>query len=143
MSHPDSAGDLLLAAAESRKAAPQEPASNSEFMMDHFKRNVLQGFSVRAHRPTGSKETRARIVAAAAENGYVKLVPGPHTNDFLDEIAAFPHADHDDVVDALSGAHHALGRRRPPWRSGVARGDIWDGAVDTGPGFYPYPWHDG
>ena len=28
-------------------------------------------------RPSGSKEARAQIVAAAAENGYVKLVPGP------------------------------------------------------------------
>ena len=83
-------------------------------MIEHFKRDVLQGFAVHSHRPTGSKEARAQLVAAAAENGLVKLVPGPNTADFLDEVAAFPHAAHDDCVDALSGAHHALGRRRGP-----------------------------
>src|SRR5207249_131744 len=46
----------------------QEPASNSEFMADHFKREVLRGFAVYTHRPSGSKETRAQIAAAAAAN---------------------------------------------------------------------------
>jgi predicted phage terminase large subunit-like protein len=107
---------LVLATAESdgddvKIYLEQEPASNSEFMVDHFKREVLRGFAVYSHRPSGSKEARARIAAAAAENGYVKLVPGPHTADFLDEVAAFPHAAHDDLVDAFTGAHQ---RNRPP-----------------------------
>jgi predicted phage terminase large subunit-like protein len=117
----------------------QEPASNSEFMIDRFKREILQAFAVYSHRPSGSKETRAQIVAAAAENGYVKLVPGPNTADFLDEVAAFPRAAHDDVVDALSGAHHALGRRREAGRSSwVVKGSIWDYGAE-GPGQYSYP----
>jgi predicted phage terminase large subunit-like protein len=117
----------------------QEPASNSEFMVDHFKRDILRGFAVRSHRPSGSKETRAQIVAAAAENGYLKLVPGPNTADFLDEIAAFPHAAHDDCVDALSGAHHALGHRRKPGPCiFVPKGSIWDYGDNGRPGFYPY-----
>lgn len=120
----------------------QEPASNSEFMIDHFKREVLNGFAVHAHRPSGDKVFRARIVAAAAENGYVKLVTGPNTADFLDEVAAFPRAGHDDCVDALSGAHHALGRRRDAFmnstNSVVPKGSIW-GYGAAGPGQYPYP----
>jgi predicted phage terminase large subunit-like protein len=120
----------------------QEPASNSEFMIDHFKREVLQGFAVYPHRPTGSKEARAQIVAAAAENGYVKLVPGPNTADFLDEVAAFPRAAHDDCADALSGAHHALGRRRKTGKSSwVVTGSIWDYGPER-PGQYSFPLND-
>ena len=33
---------------------------------------------------------------------------------FLDELTAFPHARHDDCVDALSGAHTYLARRGRP-----------------------------
>ena len=86
----------------------------------------------------------SRIIAAAAENGYVKVVPGPNTADFLDEVAAFPNAGHDDCVDALSGAHHAhhaLGRRRNAFMnttsSVVPSGSIWDYGPER-PGQYPY-----
>lgn len=117
----------------------QEPASNSAIMAEHFKREVLQGYPVRTHRPHGSKEARAQVVAAAAENGLVKLVPGPNTAEFLDEVAAFPNSRHDDCVDALTGAHHALGRRRAPGRRGsfVPKGSIWDYRL-AGPRRYRY-----
>jgi phage terminase large subunit-like protein len=60
---------------------------------------------------TGGKLIRARPVAAAAENGLVKLVRGRHSEELLDELTAFPHGAHDDCVDALSGAHSLLVRR--------------------------------
>jgi Bacterial transcriptional activator domain len=41
----------------------------------------------------------------------VKLVRGRHSEEFLDELTAFPHGAHDDCVDALSGAHNLLVRR--------------------------------
>ena len=66
----------------------------------------------RTDRPTGAKDVRARPVAAAAENGLIKIVRGRNTNDFLDELAAFPHAPHDDCVDALAGAHKKLAVNR-------------------------------
>jgi hypothetical protein len=54
---------------------------------------------------------RATPVAAAAENGVVKLVRGRHSEDFLDELTAIPHGAHDDCLDALSGAHNQLSGR--------------------------------
>jgi len=102
----------------------QEPASNSAIMAEHFKRNVLPNHLVRTHQPTGSKQSRARLVAAHAENGRIKLVPGPNTTAFLDEIAAFPNSPHDDCVDAVTGAHTALGNQRRPMTCSVPRGRI-------------------
>ena len=68
----------------------------------------MRGYASSSHRPTGAKDVRARPVAAAAENGLLRIVRGRHTNDFLDELTAFPHAKHDDCVDALAGAHTQL-----------------------------------
>ena len=73
--------------------------------MERYKRHVLKGYTVYSHLPTGDKITRAWPVAAAAENGLVQLVNGRHTQAFLDELSAFPHGKHDDIVDALAGAH--------------------------------------
>jgi phage terminase large subunit-like protein len=53
----------------------QEPASNSAILGEHLKRNVLHEFAVRTHQPTGSKEARALVVTAHAENGRIKLSP--------------------------------------------------------------------
>ncbi|MDP9277144.1 MAG: hypothetical protein M3O76_02905, partial [Actinomycetota bacterium] len=60
---------------------------------------------------TGGKLIRAQPVAAAAENGLIKLVRGRRSEELLDELTAFPHGAHDDCVDALSGAHTLLVRR--------------------------------
>jgi predicted phage terminase large subunit-like protein len=91
----------------------QEPGASAALMADHFKRHVLAGYAVHTQKPSGPKDIRAQVVAAAAENGLIKLVPGPHTAAFLDEVAAFPHTAHDDCVDALAGAHTALIEDRP------------------------------
>ncbi len=40
--------------------------------------------------------------------GNIKLVAGPWVAEFLNEIAEFPNAKHDDQVDALSGAFAEL-----------------------------------
>jgi predicted phage terminase large subunit-like protein len=102
----------------------QEPASNSAILAEYFKREALRNYAVRTHHPTGPKEARARVVAVHAENGRIKLVPGPHMGAFLDEIAVFPNGPHDDCVDALTGAHAILGVRRRPARTFVPRGTI-------------------
>jgi hypothetical protein len=75
---------------------------------------VLKGYTVRADRPTGPKDVRAQPVAAAAENGLLKLLPLRNRDELLDELAAFPNGPHDDCVDALAGAHNALARHRRP-----------------------------
>jgi predicted phage terminase large subunit-like protein len=89
----------------------QEPGSAGVAVIDRYRRHVLRGYPVCAYRPTGPKDVRARNVAAAAENGLIKLVHGQNASDFLDEVCAFPHAPHDDCVDALAGAHQAISHR--------------------------------
>ncbi len=104
----------------------QEPASNAAILAEYFKRDALRQYAVRTYHPSGHKETRARVVAVHAENGRIKLVPGPNTEAFLDEIAVFPNGRHDDCVDALTGAHATLGVRRRPATWSVPRGQIFE-----------------
>lgn len=84
----------------------------------------LSGLKVYTDRPTGSKESRADPVASQMEVGNVRIVRGPWNQPFLDELLSFPNGEHDDQVDALSGAfarlasapapaHHA--RAPSPW----------------------------
>ena len=88
----------------------QEPGAAGVQAAQRYTRHVLRGYNVKAVRVTGDKATRARPVAAAAENGLIQIARGRHTNAFLDELASFPHAAHDDCVDALAGAHTALSK---------------------------------
>jgi predicted phage terminase large subunit-like protein len=103
----------------------QEPGGSGKALAERYKRQILRGYSVQSHRVTGTKELRARPAAAAAENGLISIIRGPNSNDFLDEVTAFPHAAHDDCVDALAGAHTYLSRSNTsPLRSSVARGRL-------------------
>ncbi len=69
---------------------------------------LLAGYDVQAIRPTGEKTVRAKPASAQAEAGNVKLVRGPWNETFLDEICAFPNAQHDDQVDAFADALNEL-----------------------------------
>ena len=90
----------------------QEPGSSGKALVDDYAR-ALPGYVVRGVRSTGDKETRAQISAAAAENGLIWCVDGPWTDAMIDELEAFPNGEHDDIVDALSGAHAAVARAAP------------------------------
>lgn len=48
------------------------------------------------------KHTRALKWQTLAADGRIRLVRGPWNRDFLDEICTFPHARHDDQLDAVS-----------------------------------------
>jgi predicted phage terminase large subunit-like protein len=93
----------------------EEPGGAGKAVTGRYKAQVLRGFTVRSHRPTGEKYVRAQPVSAAAENNLVRLVTGIHSQAFLDELTSFPHGRHDDCVDALAGAHHHVAKlpRRP------------------------------
>ncbi len=90
----------------------QEPGSAGK---DSTKATIrrLAGYSVRADRVTGDKQTRASPFAAQAEAGNVSLVSGPWNAAYLDELCMFPHGTHDDQVDSSSGAFNLLAKR---WR---------------------------
>jgi predicted phage terminase large subunit-like protein len=92
----------------------QEPGSSGKATVDHFNRQVLPQHAVRGHRSTGSKEERARPVSAKAEAGLISLVRADWNRALLDELERFPHGDHDDQVDALSGAFSRLQRPQAP-----------------------------
>jgi predicted phage terminase large subunit-like protein len=97
----------------------QEPGSSGVFTIDNFVRRVLVGFTARGKRSTGKKRDRAKPASSAAENGNVLLLEGGRwITPFLDEAEVFTGEDggeHDDQVDALSGACEVLsGRSRRP-----------------------------
>jgi predicted phage terminase large subunit-like protein len=87
----------------------QEPGSSGVEAIDHYNREVLKGFAFYGVKTTGPKAERAAPVASAAEAGNIKLVRGTWNNAFLDELEGFPIGEHDDQVDALSGAFSQLG----------------------------------
>jgi predicted phage terminase large subunit-like protein len=65
---------------------------------------AIMGYKVRE-----DKVQRALPWAARAESGLVRIVNGEWVRQFVDEATAFPHGEHDDMVDAVSGAVAMLG----------------------------------
>ena len=92
----------------------QEPGSSGVDVIDLYARRILQGFDFRAEKVTGDKATRANGLAAAMEAGNVDLVRAPWNRDLVDELAEFPLGEHDDQVDAMSGAFRELSRGGSP-----------------------------
>lgn len=72
----------------------------------------LAGHVVHAAQPRGEKTERAEPFSSQAEAGNVRLVRGAWNAAFLDELEAFPNGEHDDQVDAASGAFRVLENRR-------------------------------
>ena len=86
----------------------QEPGASGVNTIYHYVTRVLQDYTVRGQRATGSKVERAGPVSSQAEVGNIRLYRGPWLGPFLDEVEAFPLGGHDDQVDALSGAFMRL-----------------------------------
>lgn len=60
--------------------------------------------TIRGVPPDKDKYTRAMPWASRAEAGLVRLVAGPWNQAFYSETSDFPQGEHDDQVDAVSGA---------------------------------------
>lgn len=86
----------------------QEPGSSGVSVIDHYKRNVLQGFDFEGVGATGSKIVRATPFSAACEAGKVSLVKGDWNEMFLEQLSQFPFGEHDDMVDAAALAYNTL-----------------------------------
>ncbi len=71
---------------------------------------ALDGFNVRFAPATGGKETRPKLLSAQAEAGNVKIVRAPWNDEFLRALENFLAGNHDDEVDAFSGAHETICR---------------------------------
>ena len=86
----------------------QEPGASGVQAIDHYRRNVLEGFAFYGDHKASSKVLRAAPLASAAEAGNVRIVQGNWNEEFLDEFEVFPQGTHDDQVDAVSGAFEKL-----------------------------------
>ena len=69
---------------------------------------MLAGWTVRPRPKRVDKQTAAGPFSSQAEAGNVALVRGPWNEPFIAEAEAFPDGDHDDQIDAGSGAVTAL-----------------------------------
>lgn len=82
--------------------AEQEPGSAGVKVISQYSR-MLAGFDFHGIRSTGSKLERSKPVSSQAENGNILIVRTANTDDFLNELEAFPNPRiHDDWCDALS-----------------------------------------
>lgn len=86
----------------------QEPGSSGVDVIDHYSRQVLQGFDFRPDKVTGNKELRAGPMAAAMECGNLWFLRAPWNRELESELLEFPLGEHDDQVDACSGAFRTL-----------------------------------
>lgn len=83
----------------------QEPGSSGIITIDHYARNILNGYDFKGVASTGSKVERARSASAAAQAGRVFISDRcRNLLAFLDEADLFPYGAHDDTVDGFSGA---------------------------------------
>lgn len=62
-----------------------------------------------ADKPEGKKEMRASMWGSRLEDGIIFCVRGEWNQEFFDQMDFFPNAEHDDDIDAVSGAWKLLG----------------------------------
>lgn len=83
----------------------QEPGSSGAITIDHYARNVLQGYDFQGVLSTGSKVERAKPASSAAQGGRVFMSARcRNMTAFFDEADVFPYGSNDDTIDAFSGA---------------------------------------
>lgn len=68
----------------------------------------LRGFTLVTQPIQGDKLTRASGIATRVQYERVAMVKGIWNDAFISEIAVYPASNHDDQVDALSGAYKYL-----------------------------------
>lgn len=90
----------------------QERGSSGKSLIDSYRRNVVPGYELYRLWLKGDKVKRAAIFAAMVNKGRVFAVEGAYVDAMLDELGIFngDKDNHDDQVDALSGAFEQLPR---------------------------------
>lgn len=76
---------------------------------------LLAGYRVEVRAAKGDKESRADPLSDQCAGGNVYLVEAAWNADFIDECLRFPKVDHDDQVDAFSGAFAELAIEKKAW----------------------------
>lgn len=85
-----------------------EPGSSGVSIIDHYRRNVVNGYMYDGIRSTGSKEARATAYAGAVKAHNILVCKAQWNRDFLNEHEAFPLGAHDDQVDSAAGGFNFL-----------------------------------
>lgn len=86
----------------------QEGGSAGAIASERAIKPALSGFDCDGIRSTGSKANRAKPLAAKVSARRVYVVENLRTKRFLDQCHRFPAVEHDDMVDATSGAFNWL-----------------------------------
>lgn len=89
------------------QSIPQDPGQAGKAQRQRYA-NLLDGYVVHFSPETGSKEDRAKPIAAQVECKNVALVRASWNDSFLAEAGLFPGSDFLDQIDALSRAHAYL-----------------------------------
>jgi predicted phage terminase large subunit-like protein len=89
---------------------PQDPGQ-AGLAQKHDLAQLLDGYVFSITTESGSKEDRARPLAAQVESGSVSVVRAAWTDQFVAELATFPAGAFKDQVDALSRAYARLLRQ--------------------------------
>jgi predicted phage terminase large subunit-like protein len=92
---------------------PQDPGQAGKSQKTALAR-MLHGFVVRSSPESGSKEDRARPLAAQAELRNLYLLRAPWNDAFVSEACLFPNGEFKDQIDAATRAYARLVGRRPP-----------------------------
>lgn len=107
----------------------QEPGSSGAITIDHYARDVLQGYNFDGVLSSGSKVERAKTASAAAQRGNVLITKRCRNKlAFFDEADVFPFGMHDDTVDGFSGAFAFFRTKtlpRVPSGVGKETGSYW------------------
>jgi len=91
----------------------QEPGSAGKSQIHDYEK-LLSDYDFEGDKVTGDKITRAEAPSAAAEptderpEREIGIVEAPWNEAFIQELEQFPEGDHDDQVDALSGAYNTF-----------------------------------
>ena len=90
----------------------EEALHGRAFVQDLRREPGLGRFAFRGVKVDTDKLTRALAWLNLAEEGKLYLVRGPWIDAFVDEVARFPTARHDDQIDAVSLAVKMFAERR-------------------------------
>jgi predicted phage terminase large subunit-like protein len=86
---------------------PQDPGQAGKAQKTAIAQ-MLHGYDFGFSAESGTKEDRARPLAAQVEVGNVYIVRGPWNDNFVGELSLFPGAKHKDQIDAASRAYTHL-----------------------------------
>ena len=93
-----------------------EPKASGKSLVQTLKRET--GLNVKEGKPPAKdKVARVKDTSPTMEAGRVKLIRGPWNKEFIDQLATFPNAAHDEYVDCIT---MMIGDTRPK-KKGVKR----------------------